>query len=463
MVLVLVGSVGAWWYYRTRPGVQFQQARAAVSQGDSDRAELLATYLEESDHADMADLIRGELALRTGRQAVEERDRLAPWNSVLACTQLMTAAGTSISQYQPAPFAVWLHEPPPPPTAFPPQAWIWEQARLTERAEAAFFHAFQHLRPIQDEALIADASLMMGEAIVRLREFGRPVPLAEALRRLELVLDHRPDCIEAHRYLALLLLEVQAIHPAMDHLRRVGELDPSDGRPFRTLGLILRNQQKPARAIEAYQQALAGKLERHVSAEVVEELARLLVNEGKVAEARAVLDQCPEPHRQSPAIRVIEAECLWRTMQVPECEQLLGAALREDPDLVPGLRLRAEIAMAQDHPERAIVDLERAVRLELADYALRHQLAEAYAAAGGTAQAQQQRERRDEIQRQLRRLASLEAAASANPTDAAAREAVADVWLKLEQPEKARMWLRAALACDPTNNRLRERARQPGR
>jgi tetratricopeptide (TPR) repeat protein len=455
LILALVAAVagGGWYYYRTTgPEQRLRRAREALAQGDRHEAERWAAVLERAGYPDHARLIRGEAHLREARAAVDRAGGLERSERAWLLFGIVCDGAAGCGSLLGAPPSVWFHNPRSLPDVAARQALAQQRFRLEDRARAHLREALLELRRVQDEVLLVDRAILAGECFVRLKELGVPVPLREAVQLLTFAVERQPGHVEAHRWLAAIYLDLGAVRQAVTHLEAVGRLDPQDGRPYRLLGMVHRDYQKTEPAIVAYREALARQLEPHAAAEVVEELARLLIDTGRVPEALAVLDRCPEPFARSPAVLSLRGECLWRQSRDAEAIALVEAALREAPDLPAALLTRAKMHLERKQPHAAIPLLERAVQLDPHDHLSRHQLVEAYRLAGDHHRADEQRRLRDETQDLKNQLTKLSTLAIQQPWDDGVRCEIARVWLRMGRPAEARVWLQAALACNPSNS-----------
>jgi tetratricopeptide (TPR) repeat protein len=67
--VALLGGMGAWWHHTSRPDYLLRQGQAALRRGDTEAADVLASRLEASGHADHAHLLLGEIYFRLERPA----------------------------------------------------------------------------------------------------------------------------------------------------------------------------------------------------------------------------------------------------------------------------------------------------------------------------------------------------------------------------------------------------------
>ncbi|HLJ98134.1 MAG TPA: tetratricopeptide repeat protein [Gemmataceae bacterium] len=330
--------------------------------------------------------------------------------------------------------------------------------RLARRLEAAghsdhahllrcelFFHLrdytqavneFNHMRD-QGELLV-EASALCGRWF--LLELHRPI---EAERFLLFVVSKRPDHVDAHRGLATLYYDQRAWVPAVLHLIQWADLEPRDGRAHRFMGLIYKDLDQPTPAIAAYEEALRRELAPPVVEEVKEELAECLVAQSQYERALALLPDAAETAK----LASLRAECLWGLGRGSEAEAVLDRALAGQPRAPELLRLRAKIALHTNRPEAAIPLLERALEIDRQDYAGRHLLAQAYQAVGRSADAAEQRRLGEQTKEALLQMTELVKQASEKPWEASVRQRLAQTCQKLDKPDLAAMWLKAAASC----------------
>jgi tetratricopeptide (TPR) repeat protein len=270
----------------------------------------------------------------------------------------------------------------------------------------------------------------------------------DAASDLSFVLDHEPDNLRAHQGLADIYYHLGALAQAAGHFEAAGRLDPQDGRPYQYLGYIAKDLDHKPEAIEAYQEALRRGLKPEAAAGVRQELAELLVGQGRYAEAEEVLDSCdPRARDNEPVLLALRAECHLGQNRSEEARALLDRALAAHPRSVELLRGRAKLHLAAGEYPAAAELLEQAVALDKNDLTSRHQLAQAYEALGRSANAAEQRRLHEETQKALDELTKLSQEAMKRPWDAAVRRRLAKVCQQLGKADLATMWLEAADAC----------------
>jgi Flp pilus assembly protein TadD len=273
--------------------------------------------------------------------------------------------------------------------------------------------------------------------------------LGEAEQAFRFVLSEQPDHTDAHRCLAAIYYDQGAWLAAVQHLREVARLDPEDGRPFRFMGLIYKDLDQPNLAVPSYRDALKRRLTDVVGEEVQDELAECLVLQAHYAEALEILEQRSPLGTALPKLTALRAECLWGLGRATEAEPLLDQALQEHPRSPELLRVRAKTLLAVGKSAAAATLLERVLEIDPNDFKSRHQLAQAYEGLGRRAEAAEQRQRVKQTQDQLQELTRLTQEAKDKPWDAPLRRRLADLCHRLNRPDLAAMWQRAAAACPP--------------
>lgn len=398
------GSV-AYWVSMTRPDSLLLQARTALDKEDARAAGRIVDRLDRRGYGRHAQVLRGEIWVRLGRsQAPSE------------------PGGAGLSPAEAA-------------------------------SRTAFRSALRELSQVADDGpLGTDGAVLAAECLVRL---GDRFFAAEGL--LTVVRRH-PDHKEAHRWLAAIYIDVHSPWQAVHHLREWGRLDPQEGRPYRWIGLFCRDYHRTTEAVEAYREALRRHLLPEDRARVVPELVEVLIDRNAdYAGAVEVLDACPEPLRQGPALQALRAECLWGLGRTEEATALLDRVFRTDPSLFRALRLRAGLYVAADRPRDALPLLEQALRLDPHDYASRQHLVQVYQQLKDVHRVKEHQRLAEETQRARQALTELFEKASERPWDDELRCEIADLCLKLNRRQEARTALRAALACNPANERARQR------
>jgi tetratricopeptide (TPR) repeat protein len=263
------------------------------------------------------------------------------------------------------------------------------------------------------------------------------------------VVHEDPDHVDAHRGLASIYYDQNALDSAIKHLFEVARLDPRDGRPCRLLGLVFKDLEQIPDAVAAYQDALTRELSDRVAEEVREELAECLLKQGAFDEVLRTLDQCePTPARVGP-LRALRAEALWGQGKADGARDLLDRSLADHPRCVELLRLRAKVYLAAEEPKRAADLLERVLEVDRHDHASRFELAKAYEALGRRADAAEQRRLGEQTQKYFTELTGLTQKAMSSPWDAGLHRRLADLCEKLDRPDLAVMHRRAAAACPP--------------
>jgi tetratricopeptide (TPR) repeat protein len=138
-----------------------------------------------------------------------------------------------------------------------------------------------------------------------------------------------------------------------------------------------------------------------------------------------------------------------------ESVELVEKALRQNPNHPKILFLRAQIYENEDKPDQALPLLEKATRIDPYDLPILTLLMKVYRELKKEAQADELKARVQEVQDIFTRLSTLKAQANNRPWDDSVRLEIAQLSMKLNQPEQVRTWAQAALSCNPGNSRAR--------
>ena len=154
--------------------------------------------------------------------------------------------------------------------------------------------------------------------------------LAEAREQFETVLAANPgngDVVYAVGLLAFQLKDYAVAESSMTRLLGMGYRD-ADGVRY-LLGQIAEEQKQWPQAIEWYGQI--GEGEHALAARL--RTAGVMAKQGNVDEARALLQRAASEHpEQAPQIVVAEAQLLREANRVRDAYDVLGQALKKDPD-----------------------------------------------------------------------------------------------------------------------------------
>jgi tetratricopeptide (TPR) repeat protein len=289
----------------------------------------------------------------------------------------------------------------------------------------------QHPPELKQRSLI-----LMGEAWYYL---GRHVEAQAALRQ---VVESDPAAIDAHRWLASSYYDMGAITDALVHLQRTAELDPADHRPQRLIGLIYKDFERYEDAAPMYEESLRRKGDQPDWAQVRQELAACQLKLRRHQDALATLKPCP----QSPAVLVLQAECLHALGKTAAAKEAVQTALDQEPQNLEALVLLGSILLEEGSINQAIDSFERAAKNHPKDYMAHFKLAQAYAQANRPEMAAAEQKVADHLREVRKLFADLHQAAWNDPQDARVRLRLAQLAKELDRPDLEQVWLKAAAA-----------------
>jgi tetratricopeptide (TPR) repeat protein len=439
VVLGVPGAVIGYWYYTSRPSYLLERGhQALVEKGERKEAERLALLLQKKGYIQAARLLRGEILVYDGQALQNAEPAPFPYEDVQRAAQMVMGGGGLNGQPLVLREVTWL-------TAFMYQVPI----RAVSSSQNSYRMALAELTKIQDEGPNGiKGTILAAECLVRLGEQRL------AAEGLTVILKRDPNNKEAHRWLAAIYMDLNSADDAIEQFTEWARLDPADGLPYRWIGFFMLEKNEVSAAREAYQEALKRRLRPKVKNDVLKELAEIYSNQlGEYQLALDTLEQGSQDFLETPEILALRVECLTTMDRQKEVEQLVEAALKKDPNFVPGLFLKAQKLRTEDKPKEALPLLEKAIQREPHNLKVGTALMVVYRQVGDPARADEQKRRNDETQKLHEELSELERQAKTNEErwNDAIRLRVGELHLKLGHQAQARMWLESCLACNPNN------------
>jgi tetratricopeptide (TPR) repeat protein len=464
--VVLLLSIGWRWLIHSDAAALVIQARAAMGRQDHHEFDRLLGRLEGEGQANTARLLRGEWHMAQARDSLQAVERLHNLHNLALSAQILLDA-TCWGAAAPAAYRTCFFGAMSDPSLVVQVTVFQGLLPLQARAQGQLQLAYKNLSQIPHDAPEFDeAALPAAEALLRLRETAALVPLEGPYRLLRHAVRVRPDDVEAHRWLGVVCLDLNIWEEAMEEARAIARLDPQDGRPWRTLGLLLRNRFKDGAAMEAYREALRRNLKETARLEVITELASLQARRGSPTEAIETLNLCPPELRERAELATTRAEALWVAnpqRDQPEAVRILERVVRDNPGFAPAMLLLGRIHLANAQPREAQALLERGLALTPDDHEARHRLAQALEMQGNSAAASEQRQRGERTLRLRRELDDSMMDAARQPLAEGPRLKAAKTCIELGNTELARQWLQSALACNPQSQEARRLLQQLGK
>jgi tetratricopeptide (TPR) repeat protein len=326
-----------------------------------------------------------------------------------------------------------------------------EPARVSSPAVSFFRKGLAELAKIQDDGPIGvKGTVFAAECLMQLNEKR----LAE--EGLKALVKRHPENKDAHRFLSVIYIDLNSANEAIQHLQEWSQLDPPNGLPYRWIGFFRKENNQMDSAVQAYEEALKLKLPAEVRNDALKELAGIYIDpKGEYEKALTILDQGEEAFQQDPAVITLRVNCLRNLQREAEAVALVENALQKSPNHPQILFLRAQLYDVEDQPRPALPLLEKAARLEPYDLPILTALAKVYQKLEQKDKAAEAQKKADEMYQIGTRLAQLQQDANRHPWDDYVRVEIAWLYLKVKRPEQARNWLQAALVCNPNNFQAR--------
>lgn len=311
-----------------------------------------------------------------------------------------------------------------------------------------FFPALDEFgHSVDDPELRVRTLLHSGEALYRVQNFQAAIGL------LVQVLGTEPDSIAAHRWLAAAYYDLGLRDQAMRHMLRVSELDLSDARPHRLMGLIQKDFENFAAAVRSYRESLRRNPQHADREAILLELAECHVKLRQHEDALTALAEC----RPAPSRWALEAECHYGNSNLVEARRRIEQTLEAAPANLRALLLQGTILLDEGNVEAAVKVLSQAAAGYPKDYTVRYKLGQAYRRLGDSQNADEQARIAAEIKRLRLQFSELHETAAAEPNNADVRCQLAILAGQLDRPDLARVWFQAALAINPKQEQPQRR------
>jgi tetratricopeptide (TPR) repeat protein len=251
--------------------------------------------------------------------------------------------------------------------------------------------------------------------------------------------------VEAHRHLMALYFDSGAMDHAIYHCEQVQKLVPTDMRPWRLAGLILKDFERFDEAVKQYEGALARTPPEHVKHEISIELAEFLFQLRRQAEALEQLQNVPETGNSLG----LAAECHMALGQSELANSKLVKSLSLDPNNLRGMSLQSTLLLENGEIEQAQSFLEKAVASHPFELSLRSMLTQVYERQNDTEKAKAQQEQVALLRSKKDNFTKLHIRAIRDPNDVEARVELARLAIELGMLPAAANWYEAALSLNP--------------
>ncbi len=316
-----------------------------------------------------------------------------------------------------------------------------------------FVSAFRELRfAANDESLRPVAWLLAGEALYAQNRFR------EAELNFKHALELDPDLIDAHRWLAIAYYDIGLMHEAVIHLRRVAELDPADPRPHRVMAVIHMDLGSNAISVEDFQESFRRNPRQPDRADMLVELASGQLALKRFEDALQTLTDCDE----TAEVLSMRADALYALGHTAQAKRLAQTALEAEPKQRLSLYVLGKIALGDRRYAEAVDFFTRGTDIAPSDYDMQYMLVTALRASGQTEEA----EKRLELAEQLRVLReefdSLLSQAIEEPYNADIRYRLGILADRLNMPQLAQSWLKAAVVLDPGHGLAQRALKEQG-
>lgn len=279
------------------------------------------------------------------------------------------------------------------------------------------------------------ALVLAGEALYAKDNFH----LAERTLRAAVTID--PDCIEAHRWLATAYYDIGLMNEALAHFQRVADLDPSDPRPHRIMGVLRMDHGNPATAADDFEESLRRDPNQVDADQIRLELAQCQERLHRFADAQHTLANCSE----SAGKLALLASMQHAEGRAEKARRLAEAALELAPEQRLALLVLGKLAFDDLRFGQAVELLSQAAEAAPKDHDIRYTLAIALRAAGRAGDAKRELEAAEDLRRLRERSEDVFRDALANRYNADLRYELGLLAEEVDMFALAESWFHAAV------------------
>lgn len=255
------------------------------------------------------------------------------------------------------------------------------------------------------------------------------------------LVSQHPEVAATHRLLAATYYDIGAIDGAVHHLRQAADLEPTDPRPLRLLGLIYSDYELYDEAIPFYQESLRRSPNQPDRDDLLLELAKCFAKQRQYEEACAALG-LREPSFESETLR---AECLLALGEQTVARQIVDSVLEEMPGNDAALLLSGTMFLEDGDAEAAMGPLTQAAE-DPNNYLAHLTLSRALARLGRDDDAMREQEAAEKVRSLRKEFADLHKEAWENPGDPDVRIRLGELAARLGRPDLEKVWRDAAEA-----------------
>jgi putative PEP-CTERM system TPR-repeat lipoprotein len=232
----------------------------------------------------------------------------------------------------------------------------------------------------QDQDLATRLLVFRGDAYLSIGK------VEEAQQDYLAVLDRNPRMVPA--LLGIARVDILQGHTALalSRIRQAISAAPDSARPWSLLGDIELKNRRISQALDAYQTAL--RQSSGTAPEVRLRIAMLLIDQGRLDEARKMVDSLPEQSQKSPTVQVLDAALSLKEGHADRTADILNRLTALYPNNAQALLYLSLALLEQQKYEQAISVLKNYRRLRSADAVGSRLLGIAHARGGSFKQAE---------------------------------------------------------------------------
>jgi|GEM_PF-1155805 len=310
--------------------------------------------------------------------------------------------------------------------------------------------AAEHLKELQDsdDPLITTyLYYIAGELAFKQKQYGDSLQALNAA--IEMSDQAKRKLVPAYQLMASIYYDLGNMQQAMNSATIVSNLDPTNARIFRFIGMVQQDYEQWQDSLIAYQRYLEldpfGDLRETVIISMAEVHIKLRQFTQALTQLKRVL--------VTPRIYALRASCHYNLGDVQDAFDALNNALTRDPAQHEAILLKGTIEVQDRSYKKAVDTFVSGLRYYPRDDVFMYKLSEAYRGFGDADKAEELAVQSKILRTKRERFSKLNVDVIGEPTNIAMRLELGKLAEEIGKPELAVTWYQAVLTIDSQNQK----------
>jgi len=310
--------------------------------------------------------------------------------------------------------------------------------------------AAEHLKELQDsdDPLITTyLYYIAGELAFKQKQYGDSLQALNAA--IEMSDQAKRKLVPAYQLMASIYYDLGNMQQAMNSATIVSNLDPTNARIFRFIGMVHQDYEQWQDSLIAYQRYLELDPFGDLRETVIINMAEVHIKLRQFTQALTQLNRV----LVTPRIYALRASCHYNLGDVQDAFDALNNALTRDPAQHEAILLKGTIEVQDRSYKKAVDTFVSGLRYYPRDDVFMYKLSEAYRGFGDAAKAEELAVQSKILRTKRERFSKLNVDVIGEPTNIAMRLELGKLAEEIGKPELAVTWYQAVLTIDSQNQK----------